>query len=715
MAEDSDDLAQALQEVFRDEAGDHLDAADLALAALRADPAAAAPLAELRRRLHTLKGAAATVGLAALAACAHGIEEALDAATRQGAPSPSQVEQIREAVEGLRAKAASDIPPPEAKAGLTGSTEPSPAEQKSAAPRRDRHLLRVEAERLEAAMDDLGELLFARTRIQRRLMDLEGLGRDARDVRRALAVAAQDLTRPETAGRGQVALREMDAQFGDVLTGLERLRGTLSAEAETLQSVTAALRSRLLEVRMGPARSLLARVGPAAKEAARREGKRVECEIVGDDVDLDQIIVDRVGEALLHLVRNAVAHGIESPEERARLGKSAMGRVRVEARAGRDSVEIDVSDDGAGIDPTRVREALVRAGRATAQEVARLDDERVLRRIFDPGFSTRGGADELAGRGVGLDAVAATVAGLGGEIAVESPPGRGARFHIWLPSTAALTHALLFKVGGQVYAVHAAAVVEIIHVELVTADRADRGEPLHLGGRDIPLVRLRPILGGDFPPGGLRRGPVIILEYDGERFAITCHKVVGTREVVVKSLGPLLGRLALFAGATISGAGAVQLLLDVGELHELARDRRRTGRTRSLTPRPLVGRRVLVADDSRSVREALAALLAQAGFAVEVAADGWEAWERLQDRAFDVLITDLEMPRVHGWDLIAKCRADPALRRMPIVVLTARTGDHSRARAMEAGADAFTGKPLLHRAILDQIADALAARSPTRT
>jgi chemosensory pili system protein ChpA (sensor histidine kinase/response regulator) len=715
VADDLDDVARALREVFRVEAGEHLDAAETAVAALRAGPTAAEPHAELRRRLHTLKGASATVGLTAIAALAHTAEEAIDAAPRAGPPSAADVERIAEAVEALRARATADLdsPAPATAAATPGATSGDAAAAGGSVSRRERHLLRVEAERLEAAMDDLGELLLSRTRMERRLMDLEGLIRDARAVRRGLAAAALDVGRPETTGRGQVALREMDGQYGAVLTGLERLRATLTAETATLQSVTAALRARMLDVRMGPARSLLARVGPTAREAARREGKRVETEVAGGDVDLDQIIVDRVGEALLHLVRNAVAHGIEHPDVRERLGKPAAGRVWVEARAGRASVEIDVSDDGGGIDPARVRKALVASGFARAEDVARLDDERVLRRIFEPGLSTRGDADELAGRGVGLDAVAATVADLGGEITVESTAGRGARFHIWLPSTAALTHALLFKVGGHVYAVPAAAVVEIIHVELITADRADRGEPLHFGERDIPLVRLRPILGGDFPPGGLRRGPVIVLEHDGERFAITCHKVIGTREIVVKSLGPLLGRLPLFAGATISGGGTVQLLLDVGELHELARDRRRIRRARSLTPRPLVGRRVLIADDSRSVREALAAMLAQAGFAVEVAADGWEAWERLQDRAFDVLITDLEMPRVHGWDLIAKCRTDPALRRLPIVVLTARTGDHGRQRAMRAGADAFSGKPPARRAILDQIADALAARQPT--
>jgi chemotaxis protein histidine kinase CheA/CheY-like chemotaxis protein len=691
-----DDFAPELRRVFRQEADEHILAAQAALAELRRDRSAPAPLADLRRRLHTLKGAAATVGLADLAAAAHGIEEMLVVPE----PGAERMDAVADALDGLARMVAEPV-----ERAARPPDEPPPP--------RGRHLLRVEAARLEAAMDDLGELIFSRTRIERRGAELEGLTRDARHVRGGLAAAARDLADPEAAARGVVALREMEGQYGEVIDGLERLRGTLRFETAALQSATAALRSRLIEVRMGPARSLLARLGPAIREAARREGKRVDVELVGDDVALDQIIVDRVGDALLHLVRNAVAHGIETPEERASVGKPPLGRVRVEVRAGRDSVEIDASDDGAGIDLGRVREALIAAGRS-GPEIASLGDERLLRHIFDPGFSTRPGADELAGRGVGLDAVAAAIAGLGGEIAVDSKAGRGTRFRIWLPSTAALTHALLFKVGGHVYAVPAAAVVEIVHVDIHTADRADRGEPLHLPDRDVPLLRLRPILGGDFPPGGLRRGPVVLLDHEGDRFAITCHKVIGTREIVVKGLGAPLSRLPLFAGCTISGGGTVQLLLDVGELHALARDRRRRGRTRALTPRPLIGRRVLIADDSRSVREALAVMLAQAGFTVEVVPDGWEAWERLQDHAFDVLITDLEMPRVHGWDLIAKCRGDPALRRLPIVVLTARTGEHSRARAMGAGADAFSGKPLSRRAILDRIADALASRQTAR-
>jgi len=711
-----DELAAALRDVFHQEAEEHLEAAQQALRDLR-QGGAAGPLAHLRRRLHTLKGAAATIGLADLAAATHQVEEALGGFTDDRLPMEEQLDLLTDAVEALRRMAAADDAEAmravhrELGAALAG--RPSPVDA-AGSERGARHLLRVEAERLQAAMDDLGELLFARNRVERRVEDLDGLTRDMRHAQQALVAAMQELGSPDREAHGRVTVRETEGQLREVIIGLDRLRATLAAETEALQTATAALRTRLIDVRMGPARSLLVRLELAAREAARREGKRVATETLGDDVDLDQIIVDRLAEALVHLVRNAVAHGIELPEERRRLGKPEAGRVRAEVRASRGSVEIDVSDDGAGIHAERLREALVQSKRATEGEVAQMTDERVLRRIFDAGFSTRGDvADELAGRGIGLDAVAAAVAGLGGEVVVDTEPGKGTRFRIWLPSTAAITHALIFKVGGQMYAVPAAAVVEIVHVELVTADRADRGEPLHLDDRDLPMVRLRPILGGDFPPTGLRRGPVIILEHEGDRFAITSHRVIGTREVAVKSLGPLLGRLPLLTGATVSGAGRVQLFLDVGELHALARDRRRRGRTRALTPRPLPGRRVLVADDSRSVREALAILLAQAGFTVEVVPDGWEAWERLQDHAFDVLITDLEMPRVHGWDLIAKCRSSPALRKLPIVVLTARTGDHSRSRAMNAGADAFSGKPLTRRGILDQIADAVAARQRT--
>ena len=373
-----------------------------------------------------------------------------------------------------------------------------------------------------------------------------------------------------------------------------------------------------------------------------------------------------------------------------------------------DQVVIEVSDDGAGVDPQAVRAALVRAGRLSAEEAEKLPEADVLAAIFTARVSTRDAADDLAGRGLGLDAVKEAIERIGGVIGCSSAAGRGTRFTVRLPLTTAIERALLFKVGGNVYAVPASHVVETGPVAPADVRSTPEGERMVLRGRTLPLVRLGALLGEPPPPGPSTRRSAVVLDWEGMRFGMTCDKLVGPREIVVKGLGPLLGALPLFAGATISGAGKVQLILDVATLAQHA------GSPVSLGARPtgaVGGPRVLLADDSRSLRETAALLLAQGGYRVETVADGWEAWELLQDRRFDILLTDGEMPRLDGYELTAKLRRHPALRAMPVVVMTSRAAEPSRARALAAGADQFLPKPLRRKPLLDAVAEAIARRS----
>ncbi|HEY7957039.1 MAG TPA: response regulator, partial [Polyangia bacterium] len=427
----------------------------------------------------------------------------------------------------------------------------------------------------------------------------------------------------------------------------------------------------------------------------------------------DKAVVERVAEPLLHLLRNAIAHGIEPPALRRALGKPEAGTITVTARHEGDAIELAVEDDGRGIDLTAVRAALIAARRVSAEEAGALDEASLYASLFQPGVSTRIGADDLAGRGVGLDAVKEAIARLGGAVRVTSTPGRGACFVVRLPLTTAVQQALLFKVGGQVYAVPAARVVEAVQVtpaDLRPGPDTERVAISGTGGRrELPLVRLGALLGVPAPPGQTRRAALVLTAPGApgvETFAMTCDKVIGPREIVVRSLGPLLSSLPLFAGATISGAGKVQLILDVAHLAEHARRGVRAVRpTRVLGPR-----RVLLADDSRSIREAASLILAQGGYSVETVSDGWDAWELLQDRPFDLLVTDLEMPRLDGHELIAKIRRTPELEGLPVLVLTSRTADPMRARVAAEGADGFVPKPVRRKTLLDALDAALRPR-----
>jgi chemosensory pili system protein ChpA (sensor histidine kinase/response regulator) len=325
---------------------------------------------------------------------------------------------------------------------------------------------------------------------------------------------------------------------------------------------------------------------------------------------------------------------------------------------------------------------------------------------------------------MGLDVVHRNISVMGGTISVSSRPGKGTRFTIQMPISTGIAEAVLFKVGEPVYAIPVAYTVETVFAEpsdLRSHVVGGSSCELRHRGEWIPTLHLHRILGGD-PPLPLQRThdptvsqarqPVIVLQFGDLRFGVTCTRVVGPREIVLKRLGRLLAQIPLFAAATISGSSKVQFVLDISVLARLARSGSKV-EPGAVDPDSTHGRaRILLVDDSRSVRAALGQILRTAGFAVDTAADGWEAWERLQLRAYALLLTDLEMPRLHGYELIAKCRRTKALETMPILVLTSRTAERNRKVALERGADGFLAKPINRRIVLRQIEDLLQKPEP---
>jgi chemotaxis protein histidine kinase CheA/CheY-like chemotaxis protein len=732
---DPDEL-RSLRAFFLDEAVENLEALGAALQSLRADRTDRAALASLMRKLHTLKGSAGSIGLDDLSRAAHALEDRLIVwRDRGGGLEPAELDELESSQMQLALMVA------EVERSVRGAPEPfSPdaAPVSDAAPARterrqvdrrapgfaaaDGPTVRVEVERIDELMDAASELVFDRTRLVRRLEELGGCARDVRKVRGALhgalgeidsVLARHPMLRARLRGIiDVVAVRfgEIATELDDVGSSLERAVAGVAEDADGLARTSATLQERMRRVRMMSVGRLFARLEPSVREVARKESKDVVLQTRGEETEIDKAVVERVAEPLLHLLRNAVAHGIEPPAMRQERGKTPHGTISVSARHDGDATEIVVRDDGRGIDLDGVRRALVAARRASPEEAELLEEDALYDALFQPGVSTRVGADDVAGRGVGLDAVKDAISRLGGTVRVTSTPGAGAAFTVRLPLTTAVQQALLFKVGGQVYAVPAASVKE---AATVTADDLRLGETeervaLNLRGQsvELPLVRLGALLGVPAPPGPTTRRSALIMTSGDETFAVTCDRVIGPREIVVRGLGPLLSALPLYAGATISGAGKVQLILDVTHLREQARRGVHSARpSRALGPR-----RVLVVDDSRSIREAASLILLQGGYAVEAVPDGWDAWELLQDRPFDVLVTDVEMPRLDGHELIARVRGSAELAALPIVVVSSRTADPMRIRLIDAGADGFVPKPLRRKVLLDAVDAALVRR-----
>ncbi|HWM88627.1 MAG TPA: response regulator [Kofleriaceae bacterium] len=701
---------QALRALFRDESQEALD--EVAHLLLRAPPEPMDPaaLTEILRATHSLKGTAGTVGLRAFADAAHqfeGVVEKLRAGSLSWSADTRDL--LVEIIDCLRARAAvGEDQGDEATAlgaqlddkltALTGDAGAGPsgiaapfavAEPVSAAyrlARRDeRALLRVDPARIDRLMDSVGELVFDRTRIERRVAELRGalteLGRVSGELRDAAG------------SPGPERLRGIERDLDHQLAQLDRLGRELLDDAGALRRTGNALQDGLTDIRMQSSRTLFQRLAPQVRALARAAGKSVRLVTLGGETEFDKSVADQVGDALVHLLRNAVAHGIEPRETRGARGKPEEGLITVSARHEGQTVVIEVADDGAGIDPSILRQRLVDSGRWSAAQASLADDGEVLRALLDARLSSREEVDELAGRGIGLDAVRETVAQLGGDLSLSSSPGAGTSFAMRLPLTTAISNALLFKVGGHVYAIPNVHVLETVEVDVARAEGPRAGLPaqLRVQAGAAPLVLLHSVLGA--PPPSAGRIPAVVIDYASRRLALTCDKIIGPREIVVKSLGPLLSPLPLYAGGTISGSGKVQLILDPAALVRLAYPDATAPRRRSAG-------RVLVADDSRAVREAMALVLERAGYQVDAAASGLSAWRMLGRARYDALVTDLEMPEMGGVELIERLRADPLLAHLPVVIISSRASAAARTRARALGVVDVLAKPVSTDALL---------------
>jgi chemotaxis protein histidine kinase CheA len=496
----------------------------------------------------------------------------------------------------------------------------------------------------------------------------------------------------------ELRLRAVEGQIAALTTQLAQTTAALLDETEAMRRNLGELQRGLTRVRMQTARALFAQLARALRAAARTAGAKVELRTRGEDTEFDKAVAERITDPLIQILRNAVVHGIEPPTERVLRGKAATGTIRVHARQEGNLVVIEVADDGRGVDVKKLRQRFVDGGRWSRARAELASDDDVLHALFDPGVSSRDEADEMSGRGIGLDLVRETIARLGGEVRMTSTPGRGTTFTLRLPVSTAVSQAMLFKVHGQVYALPNTQVVDTTMV-----DAGATTWPPGPGG--APVVRLEHLLhvpSAGSPEAGPARRPAVVVTYADQRLVCTVDKLVGPREIVVKQLGPLLAPLPLFAGATISGSGKVQLILDPAALVRAAYPDRPLTTPAISDPAPdtLAGR-ALVVDDSRAIREALTSMLAREGWIVDVAEDGGRALILAEQLPYDLIVTDLEMPRMGGFELIDRLRADSRTRATPVLIVSSRVTPETRRRAKELGVKGLISKPLTRRKLLE--------------
>jgi chemosensory pili system protein ChpA (sensor histidine kinase/response regulator) len=601
---------------------------------------------------------------------------------------------------------------------------------REAAPVERVEMARVDADLLDTMLNNAGEVSIFRARLDQQVNSIDfNLAELARTVTRL----KEQLRGLEIETEAQVLHRHQDIeprrddfdpleldrysalqQFsralaetsGDVAS-IQGLLETLTREAQSLLTqqarVITELQNSLMRTRMVPFQRHVQRLTRLVRQAANDTGKRAELAVQGAAAELDRQMLERMLAPLEHMLRNSVVHGIEAQDRRAFLGKPDVGRISISLERDGAEIVIVVADDGAGINVKLIREKAIALGLADAH--AKISDEEAMQLILEPGFSTAGHVTQAAGRGVGMDVVATEVKKLGGGLFIDSTYGKGSRFTIRLPFTLAISQALIVRVAEETYALPLATVEGVVRLprNIVARHLGKDAALFEYGGQKYRFQHL-----GSFVGLGATRLPesdvsmsVVLIRAGEHSTALVTDELVGSREIVVKSLGPQISAIRGIAGATILGDGRIVVILDMGSLVR-SEWRARPTETVVLDSRD---RRTfaLVVDDSITVRRVTQRLLERNGMRVITAKDGVDAVSLLQENLPDIILLDIEMPRMDGYEVAAHVRNDPRLKHIPIVMITSRTSEKHRARAIELGVDDYLGKPYQESQLLDAI------------
>ncbi len=755
-----DDIDADLLPIFLEEAREILPAADTTYRQWRASGDLAAA-AELQRHLHTLKGSARMTGLMRLGELAHVIETkivgmgtapAVDAkewddvqenldrfSTNLDRIAAGEDIQMAEVIEPQLARELDQVVDRPGVLGVMVAAQQQVIEQAamqvagaqgSAADRVA--MMRVPADAIDRFVNQAGELSIARSRIEGELIAFK---RALSELTENVARMRGQLREIEIQAETQISARVKDAeQHGENFDPLEfdrfsRMQELTRFMAESVNDLITLqlgltknidetdaalmqqsrlnrdLQQGLMGVRLVPLSSLSDRLYRIVRQTAKELGKKSNLELKGTRVEIDRSVLEKISAPFEHLLRNAVAHGLEMPEQRTALGKSEIGEITIDAHQVGNEVVLTVSDDGQGLNFVRIKEKALASGMLVANEET--TEAQLAQFIFMPGFSTADSVSQIAGRGVGMDVVKAEITSLGGRIEIQSQAGKGTSFILTLPLTLAVTQSVMLRAGQTIYAVPSVMVDQVQEYKIANYNELVKTGEIAFKGAMYPLRSLLPMLGEFDTPLPLRQIPVLLLRSGSQRAAIRVDEILGNREVVVKTIGPQLARLPGVSGATVLGNGQVVLILNPVQLvHRGIAVSASAGAAVDTASRadaasddtlvieessgmPLV----MVVDDSLTVRKITSRMLLRESFEVVTAKDGVDALQQLQDVRPDVILSDIEMPRMDGFELLRNIRADEGLRNIPIIMITSRTADKHRSHAQDLGCNEYLGKP----------------------
>ena len=647
------------------------------------------------------------------------IAAAASAAAAAAATEAEQTPQVTPAVAVVDAPLSAPLP-------VEGSTEEDPL----ARPQQEQ--VRVRADLLDRLVNHAGEVAIYRSRLEQQLGafrgamgELERTNARLRDQLRRLDLETEaqivaryqreqdqadhkfdplELDRFSTLQQLSRALNESAADLGGLQGVLDDLSRQYDSLLQQQSRVSSELQDGLMRARMVPFDGLVPRLRRVVRQAGMDTGKQVHLTLEGTHGELDRNVLDRMVAPLEHMLRNSVAHGLEAPEQRRAAGKPEEGEIAIRLHREGSEIVLDVADDGAGLDREAIRRRAIERGLLPAD--AQPSEQELDNLIFASGFSTADQVSQLAGRGVGMDVVGNEVRQLGGSVDIQSVRGQGVRFTLRLPQTLAVTQAVFVQIGETTFAVPVASVSGIGRLSHERFEAADSS--YRYGGEDYPLYDLGSLVGqAPARADGQAQVPLLLVRAGDLRAAVAIDQVLGNREVVVKPVGLQIASVPGIYGATITGDGRVVVILDVAPLVRrfLANP---TAPVLVNAPRqerqvPLV----MVVDDSLTMRKVTGRILERHNFEVSVARDGVEALEQLEERVPDLMLLDIEMPRMDGYELATAMRADPRYKDVPIVMITSRSGDKHRQRAFEIGVQRYLGKPYQELDLMRNVYDLL--------
>ncbi|MDP3873898.1 MAG: response regulator [Methyloversatilis sp.] len=736
MATKNEALLQRLLATFRVEADEHIKAMAsglLALEKMAPGQEAAAVIETVFREAHSLKGASRAVNLLSVESLCQALESvlaglkngrlavslplldlllraigALGEQLADGAAASPAVKPAHAALIRQLDRSASGLLPPAGVAGTpVDAPLPPPAHAPQAVlPEAGAGSVRIATAKLDAVMRQVEELLSPRLAARQRALELgEAAATVAawKKTRLQVQPALRRIERAALRANGaapanggkevQKVLEYLDGEHRFIATledRLRRLNKSAARDQRALAGMTDGLLDDVREMQLLPFASLFDLLPRLARDLAREQGKEVELVLRGGDIELDRRILENLKDPLIHLLRNAIDHGIETPAARRAGGKPALGTVTLAvSQPDSGKIELVVGDDGAGIDGPQVAAAARKLGLAVDCDV------ETLSLVFQSGLSTSPIITDVSGRGLGLAIVREKVERLGGSVAIESKPCAGTLFRLVLPMALATFRGVLVRVGEYLCAIPAVGIERVARVASQDIRTVENRDAVLMGDRLVSLVSLGDVL--EMPPTAANDKrpvrPVVVLGRDEARVAFRVDEIVGEQEILVKPLGPQLARVRNVAGASMLGTGQVVPVLNVADLLKSA--------ARDIAPRraaapvelaPGTKRSVLVAEDSITSRSLLKNILESAGYAVTTAVDGMDAYTTLRSAHFDVLVSDVEMPRMDGFDLTARVRADKQLAELPVVLVTALESREHRERGIDVGANAYIVK-----------------------